>query len=57
MSAGTIGLFAGLGVGAYIYSLMYKNTGGNTQTAGIVAAIAGAFTWVLLTVVINRFAN
>lgn len=57
MSNAVIGLFAGLGVAAYIYNLMYKNTGGNTQTALIVAGVAGGFVWVLLLVLLNMFSN
>lgn len=48
MSDFVIGLMAGLGTGAYIYNLMYKNTGGNTQNALIVAGIAGVFAMVAM---------
>lgn len=56
-STGLIGLFAGLGVAAYVYNMMYKNTGGNTQSALIVAAIAGGFVWIGLAVGLSMLSS
>lgn len=53
MSNFMIGLLTGLGVSAYIYNIMYKNTGGNTQNSLIVGASAGLFAMILVMVVLS----
>lgn len=42
-----LGILGALGVGAWVYSKIMKSTGGNTQNAVIVAAIAGGATFLL----------
>ena len=41
MSNGLIAFMMGIGVATWVYSKMYSRTGGNSQNASIVAAIAG----------------
>lgn len=42
-----LGILGALGVGAWVYNKIMKSTGGNTQNAVIVAAIAGGATFLL----------
>ena len=56
-SNGLIGFLAAAGIGTYVYNIMYKNTGGNTQTALIVAGIVGAFVWVGIAVGLGMIFN
>jgi hypothetical protein len=49
----TIGLIAGAGVAAWVYSKMYRSTGGNSKNAVIVAACAGLGTLVLLVTILG----
>ncbi len=48
MSAVVIGLLAGAGVGAWIYSQGMRRTGGNTKSALIVAGVVGAIVFVFV---------
>ncbi len=41
MGNGLIALMMGAGVGTWVYSKMYRRTGGNNRSAGTVAAVAG----------------
>jgi hypothetical protein len=41
MSNGLVAFMMGIGVATWVYSKMYGRTGGNSQSAGIVAGIAG----------------
>lgn len=45
----------GAGIGAWVYSKMYRSTGGSTRNAFIVAAIAGLFAWGLVTTLLGIF--
>ncbi len=49
MSAVIIGLLAGAGIGAWVYSQGMRRTGGNTKSAlivaGVVALIVFVFVW------------
>lgn len=48
-----IGFIAGAGIGAWVYSKMYRSTGGNTQNALIVAGCAGLAALVIITMVLG----
>ena len=41
MSNGLIAFMMGIGVATWVYSKMYSRTGGNSQSAGVVAGVAG----------------
>jgi len=46
-----IGLIFGIGFGGWIYSKMYRRTGGNTSNSIIVAGLCGAAGWLFFTFV------
>ncbi|MDZ7744441.1 MAG: hypothetical protein U5K77_01625 [Candidatus Saccharibacteria bacterium] len=48
LSNAVVGLFAGLGFAAWVYSKTYQKTGSNIQNALIVAAIAGFGTFLFV---------
>lgn len=48
MSNFVVGLLAGLGTAAYIYNIIYKNTGGDTKNALVVGGVAGLFAMIAL---------
>ena len=50
-----IGFIAGLGLAAWVYSKIYRSSGGNTKNALIVAAAAGFGAMVLLIIVLGIF--
>ena len=41
MGNGLIALMMGAGAATWVYSKMYRRTGGNNRSAGTVAAVAG----------------
>jgi len=49
----TIGLLVGAGFGAWIYSKVIRSTGGNAKNAIVVAAIAGVFAVVVITLLMG----
>lgn len=51
----TIGFFAGAGGAAWIYSKIYRSSGGNTRNAVIVAACAGVGVMVLVATLLGIF--
>lgn len=52
-SSFTIGLLAGLGFAAWVYNKMRRSTGGNTQSALIVAGIAGLATLAVVMLLVS----
>lgn len=48
MSNFMVGLLAGLGVAAYVYNIIYKNTGGNTANALVVGGVAGLISMIAM---------
>lgn len=53
MSNILVGFLAGAGISAWVYSKMYRSTGGNTGNALIVAGSAGVAAWVIVVVVLG----
>jgi hypothetical protein len=51
----TIGFLLGAGFGAWVYSKMYRSTGGNTKNALVVATIAGVFGMALVVTLLGIF--
>ncbi len=49
----TIGLLFGIGFGGWVYSKMYRRTGGNNQTSLIVAAISGVVALVAVVTILG----
>lgn len=49
----TVGLIAGIGVAAWVYSKIIRSSGGNSRSALIVAVSAGVGTIVLLTTILS----
>ena len=52
-----MGLFAGIGVGGWVYNKTMRQTGNNTKNALIVASIAGGFVLLLVVIImaaVNR---
>lgn len=49
----TIGLIAGLGLAAWIYSKIMRSSGGNTRSALIVASSGGVGAMVLITIILG----
>ena len=47
LSGFVVGIMFALGAGAWVYSKVYRSTGGNTSNALIVAAIAGGAAFLL----------
>lgn len=41
MSNGLIAFMMGIGTATWVYSKMYARTGGNSQSAGVVAGVVG----------------
>ena len=50
-----IGFVAGLGLAGWVYSKMYRSSGGNTQNALIVAGAAGVGGMVLIMTLLSIF--
>jgi hypothetical protein len=48
MNNTTIGILFGLGFGAWIYSKVYRSTGGNSKSAILVAGGAGLVAFLLI---------
>lgn len=48
-----VSFFAGAGVTAFVYSKIMRSTGGNTQSALIVAGSAGAAGFVVMMIIMN----
>lgn len=55
MSNGLVGLFAGIGAAGWVYAKMSRRTGGNTQTALIVAGVAGIFAFGIVFLLLGAF--
>ncbi len=53
MSNVMIGLFFGLGLGAWIYSKMQRQTGGNTSNSVAIAAGAGFIGFLVILVLLQ----
>ncbi len=53
MSSFMVGFFFGLGFAAWVYSIIMKNTGGNTKNALIVAGAAGLFGLVVIKMIFD----
>lgn len=51
----TIGFLFGAGFAAWVYSKVNRSTGGNTQSALIVAGCAGVGAMVLVTIILGMF--
>jgi len=51
----TIGILMGLGFGAWVYSKIYRSSGGNTKNALIVAACAGVAAMVVVATLLGIF--
>ncbi len=49
----TIGLIAGIGCGGWIYSKIYRSSGGNTRNALVVAAASGLGVMVLVVIILG----
>lgn len=49
----TIGLVAGIGFGGWVYSKIYRSSGGNTRNALVVAGCSGLGLMVLVVVVLG----
>lgn len=47
------GLLLATGVGAWVYNYIYNRTGGNVQNALVMAAVAGAFAFVVFLTVLH----
>ena len=54
MGAGFVGLVAGIGVGAWVYSKFSRRTN-NAQTSAIVAVVAGLVAFVVLFTLLSHF--
>jgi ABC-type Fe3+ transport system permease subunit len=50
-----IGLLFGLGVSAWVYNKMQRQTGGNLKSAATVAAVAGLFGLVVVMMLLSLF--
>ena len=55
MSNMLIGFIFGIGFAGWVYSKIYRSTGGNTQNAIIVAGVAGAFAMGLVVILLGIF--
>jgi hypothetical protein len=55
MSNGVIAFLLGAGLSAWVYSQIYRRTGGNTQNAIIVAAIAGVLAFLAALIILDTF--
>lgn len=53
MTAGVVALFAAAGVTAWVYSFFYRQTGGNTKSAAIIAGVAGVASFIVMFIVFN----
>ncbi len=53
MSNLLIGFLAGAGIAGWVYSKMYRSTGGNTGNALIVAGSAGVGAWVIVVIILG----
>ncbi len=53
MSNTIVALLLGIGLGAWVYSKVQRKTGGNTQSALIVAGASGATAFVLMWIVLG----
>jgi hypothetical protein len=51
----TVGLLAGLGFGAWVYSKIMKQSGGNTQNSLIVAGAAALGAFLLVVTLLGLF--
>lgn len=48
-----VGFLMGIGVGGWVYSKAYRRTGGNNQSAVLVAGISGAVAWLVVTTLLG----
>lgn len=53
MSNAMIGLLTGLGLAAWVYSKMYRRTGGNTQNALVVAGLVGFLAFLFMLTILG----
>ena len=49
----TIGLLMGVGFGAWVYSKIYRSSGGNNKNALIVAGFAGLGALIVVTTILS----
>lgn len=52
-----IGLLAGLGFGAWVYAKVRRTSGGNTQSALVVAGCAAGITLVVIMIALSFIPN
>jgi hypothetical protein len=53
MSNGVIAFLIGLGFAGWMYSKIYRSTGGNTRNALITAGVAGLAVFVIIFIIFN----
>lgn len=53
MPPAVVALLFAVGAGTWVYTKAMRSTGGNTQSAAIVAGIAGIFAFVALLLILN----
>ncbi len=52
-----VAIFAGLGIGAWVYSKVMRSTGNNTQNALIVAGMTGGLAFIIMLMIMNMIPN
>ena len=48
-----IAIFIGLGIGTWVFTKVQRSSGGNTKSSATAGAVAGVFSIVILTIVIQ----
>lgn len=51
----TVGIIMGIGVAGWVYSKIYKRTGGNTQNSLVVAVLVGLLAAMVVVVILGMF--
>ena len=57
MSNGVVAFLFAAGGGVWVYSVMMRRTGGNTQNAAIVGAVAAVFGFIFMLLVLAAVEN